>query len=114
MQNQNQPKHAVQVRNEILIALRMIYPAALQSGIIMRSLLAVFPTLEWNHFNRDIYYLLEKGYIGRVIASSEQDARMTPWRKRWFRITASGLEIAECAIRDPALNPDDMNAEEQS
>ena len=42
----------VRVRNEILVALRMIYPAALQAEQLLRSLLSVFPTLEWRRLRR--------------------------------------------------------------
>ena len=93
----------VRVRNEILVALRMIYPAALQAEQLLRSLLSVFPTLEWQHFRRDLCYLVEKGYLQRVVAASEPHSRLTPWRRRWFRITAGGLEVADRLISDPAL-----------
>ena len=91
------------VRNEILVALKMLYPAALQGDQILRTLLAVFPQLEWDDLKKDIAYLSEKGYIQRIIAESETDARMTPWRKRWFRLTSSGVEVADHCVEDKAL-----------
>jgi hypothetical protein len=93
----------VRVRNEILVALRLIYPAALQAEQILRSLLSVFPTLEWQHLRRDICYLVEKGYLTRVVAATEAQSRLTPWRRRWFRITTSGLEVSDSLVNDPAL-----------
>ena len=48
-------------------------------------------------------YLCEKGYIARVVADNETDERATPWRKRWFRLTSDGVEIADHCIEDPAL-----------
>jgi hypothetical protein len=91
------------VRNEVLVALKMLYPAALQGEQILRTLLAVFPQLEWNQLKKDLAYLCEKGYVQRIIAESETDARITSWRKRWFRLTSSGVEIADHCVEDAAL-----------
>jgi hypothetical protein len=44
------------VRNEVLVALKMLYPAALQGDQILRTLLAVFPQLEWEDLKKDIAY----------------------------------------------------------
>ena len=91
------------VRNEILVALKVIYPAALQAEPLMRSLLVLFPTLEFDHLKRDLHYLSEKGYLERVIADPENDNGLTPWRRRWFRLTTVGMELADRCINDPAL-----------
>jgi len=91
------------VRNEILVALKMLYPAALQGDQLLRTLLAVFPQLEWDDLKKDIAYLSEKGYVQRIIAENETDARTTPWRKRWFRLTSSGVEVADHCVEDKAL-----------
>lgn len=90
-------------RNEILVALKVIYPAALQAGQLMRSLLVLFPTLEFDHLRRDLHYLSDKGYVERVIADTENDNTLTPWRRRWFRLTSAGMELADRCVRDPAL-----------
>ena len=91
------------VRNEVLVALKMLYPAALQGDQILRALLAVFPQLEWDQLKKDLAYLCEKGYVQRIVAESEEDARMTSWRKRWFRLTSRGVEIADHCVEDKAL-----------
>jgi len=91
------------VRHEILMALKMLYPAALQGEQILRTLLALFPQVEWDQLKKDLAYLCEKGYVLRVIAESETDARITPWRKRWFRLTSSGVEVADHCVEDRAL-----------
>ena len=52
---------------------------------------------------RDLAYLCEKGYVQRIVADTEMDERLTPWRKRWFRLTSAGLEVADRCIGDPAL-----------
>jgi len=92
------------IRNEVLVALKMVYPAALQAEQIMRSLLSLFPTLEFDQFRRDLHYLAEKGYVRRVVSDSEVDEKLTPWRRRWFRLTSSGMEIADRCVTDPALS----------
>ncbi len=92
-----------QVRQEILVALKMLYPAALMGEQLLRSLLILFPQLEWDHFRRDLAYLCEKGYVMRVVADNESDERVTPWRRRWFRLTPEGVEVADHCIEDPAL-----------
>ena len=91
------------VRNEVLVALKMLYPAALQGDQILRTLLVVFPQLEWDQLKKDLAYLCEKGYVQRIVAETEEDARMTSWRKRWFRLTPSGVEIADHCVEDKAL-----------
>ena len=96
-------RHIKQVRQEMLVALKMLYPAALMGEQLLRSLLVLFPQLEWDHFRRDLAYLREKGYIARVVADNETDEKTTPWRRRWFRLTPEGVEIADHCIEDPAL-----------
>lgn len=90
------------VRNEILVALKVLYPGALQAEPLMRSLLALFPTLEFDWVKRDLHYLTAKGYIERITTDVD-DNGLTPWRRRWFRLTTKGLEVADRCIHDPAL-----------
>ena len=91
------------IRNEVLVALKVVYPAALQAERLMRSLLVLFPTMEFDHLRRDLHYLLSKGYVERVTPDLGNGNGLTPWRKRWFRLTATGIELADRCIRDPAL-----------
>lgn len=91
------------IRNEILVALRVLYPAALQAQHLMYSLLVLFPTLEMDHLRRDLHYLMEKGYLERVHSDSESDEVVTPWRRRWIRLTPAGMELADRCTHDPAL-----------
>ncbi|HOW72643.1 MAG TPA: hypothetical protein PKY77_18745 [Phycisphaerae bacterium] len=92
-----------QVRNEVLVVLKMLYPAALQGEQILRALLAVFPQLEWDQLKKDLAYLCEKGYVQRIVAEIEGDGRATTWRRRWFRLTSSGVEVADHCVEDKAL-----------
>jgi hypothetical protein len=105
MANGRGAREIKRVRNEVLVALKMLYPAALRADQLLRSLLSLFPHLEWDHFRRDLAYLSEKGYLARVVADSESDEKLTPWRQRWFRLTSTGVELADHMIHDPALDP---------
>ena len=96
MANGRDTREIKRIRNEILVALKVIYPGALQAGRLMRSLLALFPTIEFDHLKRDLHYLSEKGYIERVVAQTENDNGLTPWRRRW-----SGTPSTE----NPQSNP---------
>lgn len=91
------------VRGEVLVALSVVYPGSLQAGSLMRSLLVLFPALEFEHVKRDLYYLIGKGYVERVVSESEGNHELTQWRNRWFRLTPRGLEVADRTLSDPAL-----------
>jgi len=103
MANGRNSREIKRIRNEILVGLRVVFPAAMQADRLMRSLLVLFPTLEFDYFRRDLHYLAGKKYIERVESDSETDKLLTPWRRRWFRLTVSGLEVADECIHDPAL-----------
>ena len=62
MHGTNPPDRIKRLRNEILATLRMVYPAALQAESLFRSLISLFPTLEWEHLRSELTYLREKGY----------------------------------------------------
>ncbi len=104
MANGRNAREIKRVRNEVLIALKVLYPAAMQADQLMRSLLVLFPHLEFDPFRRDLHYLAEKGYIERVTPLEEDEPNLAPWRRRWFRLTPSGMEIADHCISDPALS----------
>ena len=91
------------IRNEMLVALKVVYPAALRAGALFRSLLVLLPTLEFDQLKRDLHYLVEKSYVERILTSFENEDGLTPWRTRWFRLTSSGIELADRCINDPAL-----------
>lgn len=103
MANGRNSREIKRIRNEILVALKVVFPAAMQADRLMRSLLVLFPTLDFDYFKRDLHYLVGKKYIERVESDSEQDKLLTKWRSRWFRLSVSGLELADRCIHDPAL-----------
>ncbi|HUW83143.1 MAG TPA: hypothetical protein VMZ31_10135 [Phycisphaerae bacterium] len=102
MSSRNRARRIKQVRNEILVLLKMLYPSALQAEVMLRSLLAIFPQLEWDHFRKDLVYLHEKGYV-RQVNWPDAAAEGVSWRQRWFRLTPEGVEVADHCVADPAL-----------
>jgi len=104
MANGRNTRETKRIRNETLVALRVLYPASIQADQLFRSLLVLFPALEFDYFKRDLHYLCDKGYVVRVTAQREGDAALTLWRRRWFRLTTSGIELAYRCISDPALD----------
>ena len=91
------------IRREILVNLKMVYPASLQGQDLFTTLLNIFPDYEWAIFRQDLAYLIEKGYVERTMPTSGGDANLVPWKKRWFDLTASGVEIADQVRHDEAL-----------
>jgi hypothetical protein len=102
MSDRLKSQRILRIRGEILAAMKMLYPGAIQAEQLLRSLLAVYPLLEWEHLRKDLAYLLEKGYVKRVLRENE-DLLLGPWRKRCFRLTAAGVEVADECVRDPAV-----------
>ena len=82
MANGRDARAIKRIRNEILVALKVIYPGALQAGKLMRSLLALFPSLEFDRLQRDLHYLIEKGYLERIIPDTENGNGM--WTEDFF------------------------------
>ncbi len=103
MANGRDTREIKRIRNEILVVLKVLYPAALQADQLFRSLLVLFPTLEFDSFKRDVHYLREKGYLQQVNTNGELDTNLTAWKRRWLRLTPSGMELADRCIHDPAL-----------
>jgi hypothetical protein len=106
MANGRNAQEIKRMRNEILVALKVLYPGALQADPLLRSLLMLFPDLEFDYLRRDLSYLIEKKYVERVIPQPDRDVEGNgaPWRRRWFKLTPAGLEVADRCIHDPALD----------
>lgn len=92
-----------QVRREILVSLKSIYPAAFKLETLYRALIVVFPDLEFDNIKQDVAYLLSKGYVERRMPQSHDNPEAVPWRLRWYGLTAGGVEIADRVRVDDAL-----------
>ena len=78
MANGRNTREIKRIRNEILVALKILYPAALRADQLLRSLLVLFPTLEFDCLKRDLHYLKEKGYVEPVHTNGENDTSLAP------------------------------------
>lgn len=103
MANGRDAREVKLIRNEVLMALRVTYPAAMQMRTLMRTLVVLFPTIEFAHLRCDLHYLLQKDYVERVAPDLERDTDLTPWRQRWFRLTPGGMDLADRCLQNPAL-----------
>ena len=92
-----------QVRREVLVTLKSVYPAALPVEVLFRAVAAVVVGREWDEFRADLIYLCEKGYVQPRLHPNDPHGRRTAWRRRWVRLTPAGVEVVDCCTRDPAL-----------
>lgn len=93
-----------QVRREMLVTLKSVYPSALPVEVLYRAVAAVVADREWEEFRADLVYLCEKGYVEPRFHPGDPNARKAAWRRRWVRLTPAGVEVADCCVRDPALD----------
>jgi DNA-binding HxlR family transcriptional regulator len=81
-------------RRTLLTTLKMFYPATADFESIALSL----PTIEERYLKVDLSYLIDKGYVEWVNRTPNMG-----WRKREYRLTATGVETADRINKDPAL-----------
>ncbi len=81
-------------RNDLLAALNDAYPARVKKNIIYRTMIELDPH-GYSHdlLNRDLAYLVDKGYVREIDVYGE----------KLYILTAKGKEIADDLIDDPAL-----------
>lgn len=92
-------EHVIRIRVELLVSLKAMFPSGMQLQTLYRHQLVLFPTLDWTHFVQDLAYLEQKGYVEKVDSSGD----FVDLRERWYRLTASGVEVADGCIHDPGL-----------
>jgi len=92
-----------QVRREMLVTLKSVYPSALPVEVLFRAVMAVVANRDPSELRADLIYLCEKGYVEPRTHPDDPNGRKTAWRRRWVRLTPAGVEVADCCVRDPAL-----------
>jgi len=92
-----------QVRRELLMMLKVVYPTALSADVLFRALLGGFPQMAWEYLRKDLAYLVEKGYLIERARSSVDQAGVDGWRRGVYRLSASGVELVDRCIADAAL-----------
>jgi len=89
-----------QIRRLILEALNMMYPTAQRAEQVYRVCISIDPGYEWHLFEKDIFYLKEKGYLEFL---DDAIGLQMSFRKKTIKLTAAGKEIADRTQTDPAL-----------
>lgn len=87
-------------RQRILQYLNTMYPSSLQLSTIFRPLCYIDPVYELVLFKKDIFYLVEKGWLRFV---DEKIGGIPEFLNKVVGLTADGKEIAERTQTDPAL-----------
>ena len=89
-------------RNLLLDTLRAVYPGSLSGETLYRIMLGSFPEYTRSYCVKDLYYLEQKGYVHRKGLTGKLD-RSVAWCSAKWSLTASGNEVANKLINDPAL-----------
>lgn len=89
-----------QARLQILMAMNMTYPAPLMIATVFRVLLGTDATYAWGLMERDVHYLIAKGYLAFVDAQAQQGL---DFKKKVIELTGAGKDIADRTDTDPTL-----------
>lgn len=81
-------------RRDLLETLKMFYPGCATFEMLGLTM----PTVEKDHMNTDLSYLMDKKFVEWI----NQRPNMAR-RKREYRLTALGVETADRINKDPAL-----------
>ena len=90
-----------QARRILLESLNICYPCILMVHTLLHTIITVNPLYSDDLLAKDLAYLTEKGYIKLI--EKVGFSSVLPFEKRMVRLTASGKEIAERTMTDPAL-----------
>ncbi len=103
MNPRNDPTTIQQIRRELLVILKVVYPAVLSADVLFRALLGAFPHMEWDYFHKDVAYLIEKGYVRSLETRVRSGADPRRDQRRMLRLSPSGVELADRCTDDVAL-----------
>lgn len=96
--------HAIkQVRRELMVMLKAVYPASLSGDVLYRALLGAFPQMAWEYLRKDLAYLVEKGYLTRRSSAGSGQIGVEAWRRDVHRLSATGVELVDRCAVDSAL-----------
>ena len=90
------------VRGYILDALRSFYPNGVSGGVLHRDAVEpVFHHLDWIDFLQQLDYLQDRGYVEPM--EDVAIARERSAKKRLFRLTATGYDVAVGIVKDAVI-----------
>jgi len=87
-------------RRRLLSNLNTLYPTPIELRSLYRTVIELDPTYGWGKFEKDIWYLSEKGYIEFI---DDALGGASDFDKKVTKLTAAGKEIAERTRSDQAL-----------
>jgi len=88
-----------QARSLILDSLNMTYPAPMRTDSLNRVILGIDPTYELDLLKKDVYYLIDKGWL--IFTGSELTG--DSFKCQFVKLTAEGKDIADRMITDSSL-----------
>jgi len=89
-------------RNALMSTLCACYPGAFEGEKLFRVMLGIFPDYTRSFAVKDLFYLEAKGYVQRLNRLGQVDKTQSWSTARW-RLTATGNEVANRLVEDPAL-----------
>ena len=92
-----------QQRNSLLSSLCIVSPGSVRGEDLFLSMLRAFPDYTRTLCVKDLFYLEEKGYVVRKNPLTRKPDTTAEWGTALWSLTASGNEIANDLIDDPAL-----------
>jgi hypothetical protein len=90
----------IQSRKRLLTNLNILYPSAISTGELYRTVCHLDPTYDFSLFQKDIAYFKDKGWIEFI---DDRLGGFDDYRKKVIKLTAEGKEIAEGTEIDEAL-----------
>jgi hypothetical protein len=90
-----------QSRRTILRTLNMMYPNSMFMCTLCNCMISEFPLYDDDLLAKDTTYLQDKGYL--AVTEKSPVFGPLPFKKRLVKLTASGKEIADQIMIDPAL-----------
>ena len=85
MSKSREAQGIVRSRQFVLNGLNLIYPSGMYLDQLFRTVLASDPVYQWGQFEKDVTYLVEKGYLEYVM-----DDFQTPFKRKVAKLTAAG------------------------
>ena len=93
----------IECRNMLLSTLQAVYPHSFSTQNLYHAMLGTFPDMSWPHLRVDLAYLVDKGYVVEDDPGFGKDRRTCDYEERRWKLSGSGVEIAQRITEDPAL-----------
>jgi hypothetical protein len=89
-----------ELRRMIMQSLNTLFPSKAYVRTLWRIVIGIEPTYDKSMFVKDVFYLQAKGYVALTKSPLAENGKV---EEQFILLTASGKEIAEQTMSDPAL-----------